>query len=225
MATTIAFSNNVRIDGNAIPAGKYSVWIAFEEGQWEFLLDETWQRFHGPHLVREEAEFGFTVTPREVPLEMETLTFHFPAVRTGSTTLRMHWGTTAIDMNIEVESTPLVNITADAAGPYVGKYTVEVQEMPPWSMSSGTMDIELTFENGFLHSVMNIGPYSDPHDMAFFPQSEQVFFPVMLMDGVIAESFEGGVLFEFTLDDSGKADSFQARFADDSLWLSGTRID
>jgi len=30
MATTIEFSNNVKIDGNAIPAGKYSVWIAFE---------------------------------------------------------------------------------------------------------------------------------------------------------------------------------------------------
>ena len=226
MATTIAFSNNVTIDGNAIPAGKYSVWIAFEEGQWEFLLDETWQRFHGPHLVREEAEFGFTVRPHEVSLEMETLTFHFPAVRTDGATLRMHWGTTAIDMNIEVESTPLVNITADEAGKYVGKYTVEVQKMPPWSMFSGNMDIELTYENGFLHSVMNIGPYTDAHDLAFFPHSDQVFFPVMLMDGVVAQSFGGAVLFEFNMGGSGQAETFEARFAaNDNLWMSGTRID
>ena len=131
MATTIEFNRDVTIDGNAVPAGKYSVWISFEEGQWEFALDETWQRFHGPHPVLDDAEFHFPVTPREVPLEMETLTFHFPTVRPDGTTLRLHWGTTAVDMNIEVESTPLVNVTADEAGRYVGKYRVEVQEKPP----------------------------------------------------------------------------------------------
>ncbi|GMQ82132.1 MAG: hypothetical protein BMS9Abin05_1575 [Rhodothermia bacterium] len=225
MATTIEFNRNVTIDGNAIPAGKYSVWIAFEEDQWEFALDETWQRFHGPHPVLNDLEFHFPVTPREVPSEMETLTFHFPTVRTDGTILRLHWGTTAVDMNIEVEPTPLVNVSADEAVKYVGTYRVEVQESPPWTMFSGTMDIELTYENGFLHSVMNIGPYTDPHDLAFFPKADQVFFPVMLMDGVIAQTFGGAVLFEFNMDSSGQAETFEARFPDDSLWLSGSRVE
>ncbi|MCH8123497.1 MAG: DUF2911 domain-containing protein [Bacteroidetes bacterium] len=225
MATTIEFSKNIMIDGNAVPAGKYSVWIAFEEGQWEFALDETWQRFHGPHPVLDDIEIHFPVTPREVPLEMETLTFHFPTVRPDGTILRLHWGTTAVDMNVEVESTPLVNVTADEAVRYVGKYRVEVQEKPPWTMFSGTIDMELTYENGFLHTVMDIGPYTDAHDLAFFPRSDQVFFPVMLMDGVVAQSFEGGVLFEFNMGSSGQAETFEARLADDSIWLTGTKID
>jgi len=156
---------------------------------------------------------------------METLTFHFPTVSTDGTILRLHWGTTAIDMNIEVEPTPLVNVTADEAVKYVGKYSVEVNEIPPWTMFSGTIDIELTYENEFLHSVMNIGPYTDPHDLAFFPKADQVFFPVMLMDGVIAQTFGGLLLFEFKMDNSGYAETFEARLADDSLLMSGTRIE
>jgi hypothetical protein len=35
---------------------------------------------------------------------METLAFHFPVVGPSSATLRLHWGTTAIDIPIEVEA-------------------------------------------------------------------------------------------------------------------------
>lgn len=222
MATNIEFSKNVTIDGHAVPAGKYSVWIAFEEGEWEFILDEEWQRFHGPHLVMDEAEIHFPVIPQEVSLEMETLTFHFPSVRPDGTTLRMHWGTTMIELDVKVEKTPLVHVTADEAAPYLGKYRVDVQESPPWTMFSGPMDVEFSYENGFLHSVMMIGPYTDAHDLAFFPEGDNVFSLGMLMDDQYAQSFPG-VLFEFKTDSSGDVQGFEARFTNDFLWLSGTR--
>lgn len=224
MATTIEFSKNVTINGNAVPAGKYSVWIGFEEDGWEFGLDETWQRFHGPHPVIDDLEIHFPVQPQEMPLEMETLTFHFPAVRKDGTTLRMHWGTTAIDLDVKVEPTPLVNITAEEAALYEGMYAITVYKNPPWTMYDGSAEVPLTYEGGYLHTILNIGPYTDPHDMALFPKSPQVFYPILLMDGKPAEKF-GMVYFEFEVNSSGRAISFEARREDDSIFVSGKRME
>ena len=222
-ATTIEFSKDVKIEGKAVPAGKYSVWIAFEAGSWEFLLDETWERFHGPHPVRDELEYGFPVLPKQVSLENETLTFDFPAVHASGTTLRMHWGTTMVELDIEVESTPLVNITADEAARYVGTYSVDVAMIPPFSIFEGNRTYEFTYDGGFLHAIMDIGPYSEPHDMAFYPQADNVLFPVMLVEGVAAQTFQGGLMYEFTEDADGNITGFQGRMADDSVWMSGTK--
>ncbi len=224
MATTIDFSKDVTVNGNAVPAGKYSVWIAYEEDGWEFGLDETWQRFHGPHPVMDDLEIHFPVQPKELSLEVETLTFYFPTVRKNSTTLRMHWGTTAIDLEIEVEATPLVNITEDEAAHYAGMYTVTVYENPPWTMYNGTADVPLVYEDGYLHAIMNIGPYTDPHDLALFPKSEQIFYTVLLIDGSPAQIWQQ-TLFEFETDSSGRSVSFEARREDDSIILTGLRID
>ncbi len=223
MATTLEFSKDVKINGTAVSAGKYSVWIAFEEGSWEFLLDETWERFHGPHPVRSELEYGFMVTPTEVALVNETLTFDFPSVHEGGTTLRMHWGTTMIELDIEIEPTPLVNITATEAKRYVGTYDVNVAMIPPYTMFEGKRTYEFTYENGFLHAIMDIGPYTDPHDMAFYPQSENVLFPVILIEGVPAHSFEGGLFYEFTQDEAGNITGFEGRMPNDVVWMTGKR--
>ncbi|NNE36381.1 MAG: DUF2911 domain-containing protein [Rhodothermales bacterium] len=221
-ATTIEFNKNVKVDGNQISAGKYSVWIGFEEDEWEILLDETWKRFHGPHLEREEAEYSLTVEPREMPLEVETLTFHFPTVRSDGTILRLHWGTTAIDLNIEVEPTPLENVTAAEASSYVGTYEVEVQERPPFSMYSGIVDVSLDYADGFLQTTMDIGPYTDPHHLAFFHKADHVLYPVLLMNGEPAQSL-GAILFEFDTNESGYVKGFEARLPNDSIWLTGKK--
>ena len=222
MATTIEFSKDVTMDGHAIPAGKYSVWIGFEEGEWEFALDETWQRFHGPHPTMDEAEYHFPVIPQEAAMEMETLAFLFPTVHRRGTTLRMHWGRTMIEMDIIVPATKLLNITAEEAANYVGTWQVEVIKNPPFTMYSGDIEIEINYENDYLHSVIGIGPYSDPHDLAFFPKAEQVFYPVVLMNGEPAQKLEVAY-FEFDKNSDGKAVKFLARRNDDSIWLSGSR--
>ncbi len=73
---------------------------------------------------------------------------------------------------------------------------------------------------------MSIGPYMDPHDLALYPKADQVMFPVLMIEGVPAQTFEGGVLFEFELGEDGEATSFEARLEQaDQLWMTGTRID
>jgi hypothetical protein len=229
MATTLELSKDVVIGETPVPAGKYSVWVAFDSAEeWQIGLDETWERFHGPHPAMDELEIAIPVTPREVPMDLETLTFHFPTVfEDGSgTTLRLHWGTTAVDVDIHVEPTPMENITAEAAQAYVGRYEVDVVKIPPFTIYEGKVEVELAYEDGFLHSWMDIGPYSAPHDLAFFPQAEQVLYPVELINGVPANNFGGMVFFEFTRDESGKVDAFEARLPQaDQLWMSGRRIE
>ena len=225
MATTLEVSKDITINEVSVPAGKYSVWVSFDgPEQWRIGLDETWQRFHGPHPTADELEILIPVSPNEVSMEMETLTFHFPSVSADDAVLRLHWGTTAADMAVHVQPTPMENITAEAAGAYVGSYSVEVVKIPPFTIYEGTVQAEFAYEDGFLHSWMNIGPYSDPHDLAFFPKAEQVLYPVELIKGVPANNFGGMVLFEFTMDESGRAVGFEARLPQsDALWMTGTR--
>ena len=160
-------------------------------------------------------------------MTMETLTFHFPSIKADDAVLSLQWGTTAADMAVQVQPTPMENISADAAQAYVGKYSVDVVKIPPFTIYDGTVEVEFTYENGFLHSWMEIGPYSDPHDLAFFPKVDQVLYPVELIKGEPANNFGGMVYFEFTKDESGKANTFEARLpgAEDTLWMSGTRIE
>src|SRR5436309_12195817 len=38
-ATTLSVSKDVTINGQAVPKGKYSVWLATSRGTWEMILD------------------------------------------------------------------------------------------------------------------------------------------------------------------------------------------
>ncbi len=228
MATTLEVSKDITINEVAVPTGKYSVWVSFDAPDaWRVGLDETWQRFHGPHPTADELEILIPVSPHEVSAELETLTFQFPSVVADDAVLRLQWGATAADMSVRVQPTPMENLSAADARPYVGKYLVDVVKIPPFTIYEGPVEVEFVYENGFLHSWMDIGPYSDPHDLAFFPKVDQVLYPVELINGEPANNFGGMVYFEFTKDDSGKVDSFEARLpgAEDTLWMSGTRID
>src|SRR5436309_11577700 len=50
-ATTLAVSKDVTINGQPVPKGKYSVWLAISRGEWEMILDRDTTLFHtqGPH--------------------------------------------------------------------------------------------------------------------------------------------------------------------------------
>lgn len=99
-ATTIAFSNDVVLNGHPVPAGKYSIWMIPEEGDWTFILSAVADVFHtryprGRDVVR------FAVTP-ERGEHFETLTFHFPVVDGPKAVLAFQWGETKIEIPLEI---------------------------------------------------------------------------------------------------------------------------
>ena len=100
-ATTIEFSDDVLIDGNPLPAGKYSLWaIPRETGPWTFIFSKAHAIWHTPYPGDEHDELRLDLTPGTGE-HMEVLAFYFPVVGPDSATMRLHWGETVIEFPIQ----------------------------------------------------------------------------------------------------------------------------
>lgn len=111
-ATTIEVNRAVRIEGHALPKGKYSIWTIPQPDQWTVILSSAWKRFHvqGPDSTAREVRF--TVKPEEAPL-LDVLTFTFPVVEPDATTLQLRWGTTSVPLHITVTPSNAAAPTGD----------------------------------------------------------------------------------------------------------------
>lgn len=223
-ATRIEFSKDVTIDGNEVPAGSYSMWMAVNENQWEVALSERDSLFHVPHLVLNDDQIRFFVTPRVHAYEMETLTFLMPEIRDDGAILRMHWGTTFVDMNIVVPTTQVFTVTEQIAEIYIGKYQVDVESgmFGPHGAYSYVLDVR--YEDEYLQADWDMKWDEGPWSMSFAPVSDQVFHPAGMMGGEPV-SVVDYIFIEFELSADGISASFEARDASDKLTLSGTRIE
>ncbi|HSC32164.1 MAG TPA: DUF2911 domain-containing protein [Gemmatimonadaceae bacterium] len=100
-ATTIDVDHDVKIDGHALAKGKYSIWMVPRQGDWTVIFSTVWKRFHVQGPDPSAPQVKFTVKPDSTPM-VDVLTFSFPAVEPDATTLLFQWGTTAVQLHIEV---------------------------------------------------------------------------------------------------------------------------
>jgi Protein of unknown function (DUF2911) len=125
-ATVLELSRDAKLDGHAVPAGRWSVWlIPSNVGPWELLLDPRDTLFHTqPPELDAASQIRFTVATEPVE-HVEALTWSFPRVEQDNATLRMAWGRLAVPLEIEVESVvPPLTVTSAEAEPYVGAWEV-----------------------------------------------------------------------------------------------------
>jgi hypothetical protein len=100
-ATWIDFSKPATLEGHALQAGRYAIWMVPKENEpWEIIVVSDWDTDHGLFPFGEEV-FRTMITP-ETGSHMEVLAYYFPVVGTETATLRFHWGTTIIPLEIEV---------------------------------------------------------------------------------------------------------------------------
>ena len=101
-STWIDFSEPVKLEGNALDAGRYGIWmVPKENGPWELVVVSDWDRDHALYPFGAEV-FRSMVQP-EAGSHMEVLAYYFPVVGPYETTLRLHWGSTIIPLRIDVE--------------------------------------------------------------------------------------------------------------------------
>ena len=101
-STWIDFSEPVELEGHALDAGRYGIWMVPKENQpWELIVVSDWDRDHG--LYPFGAELFRAMIQPETGAHMEVLAYYFPVVGPYETTLRFHWGSTIIPIRIEVE--------------------------------------------------------------------------------------------------------------------------
>ncbi len=97
-ATTIELDRDVTVQGQPLPAGKYSLWTIPGESAWTVILSRRARAFHTRYPAGEDA---LRVQARPLAgSHMETLAFYFPVVGPDSAILALHWGETIVPLSL-----------------------------------------------------------------------------------------------------------------------------
>ena len=100
--TTLAVTTAVKIGGQDLPAGTYSVWAKPGAEKWTIILNRAHPVFHTRYeQVADQDLVKLEVTPR-TGSHMETLAFYFPVVDGKHAELVLHWGTVVVPLSIDV---------------------------------------------------------------------------------------------------------------------------
>ena len=98
-ATTVTFSKGIRISGQPLAAGKYSLWmIPAARDSWTVIFSKAADVFHIPYPKGQDA-LRVQLEPERGGF-METLAFYFPIVGPDSGVLNFHWGETILPIPI-----------------------------------------------------------------------------------------------------------------------------
>lgn len=102
-ATAITFSTDVRIGGQALPAGSYSLHTIPTTGEWTVIFNKSADLW-GSYDYK-EANDALRVRVKPVPHEAtEWLEFSFPAVSNEKATLALDWEKVRVPVEIEVDT-------------------------------------------------------------------------------------------------------------------------
>ncbi len=101
-ATTITVSTDVQVNGQALPAGTYTVWSEPRPDSWTIIFNKSQPVWHLRYSeVANNDVLRVTATPRSGS-HMEALAWYFPAVDGRRAELAVHWGTVVVPLAIEV---------------------------------------------------------------------------------------------------------------------------
>jgi hypothetical protein len=98
--TTIAFTNDVSIEGHKLPAGRYGMHFIPSETTWIVIFsknDSSWGSFK---YNQDEDALRITVTPVKAPLQ-EWLAYGFDDLKPQSAVAYMHWEELKVPFKIE----------------------------------------------------------------------------------------------------------------------------
>jgi hypothetical protein len=98
-ATAISVSAPIRVNGESLPAGSYSIWAIPGEREWTLIFSRATPVWHTPYPAGRDA-LRVKAIPERGP-HMETLAFYFPEVESLSAVLNLHWGEVVVPMRLE----------------------------------------------------------------------------------------------------------------------------
>ena len=117
-ATRITVSRDVLLEGQAVRAGEYSLWVIPRESKpWTVILNRKAHVFHRPYPGSDFDALRLEIQP-ESGMHMESLAIYFPVVLRDTAVLRVHWGTTMVPIRIKAPYRPAHadRITDEARG-------------------------------------------------------------------------------------------------------------
>jgi hypothetical protein len=97
-ATRIAVSHDVLVEGEPLPAGRYSLWAVPDPEEWTLVFSRAHDVFHTPYPEGHDA-LRLRIRPERGP-HMETLAFYFPVAAQDSVRLHLHWGEVVVPLTL-----------------------------------------------------------------------------------------------------------------------------
>jgi hypothetical protein len=105
-ATRISFDHPVRLEGQEVRAGEYSLWLfPRASGPWTVILSRAAHVFHKPYPGAARDAYRIDVSP-ERGAHMESLAIYFPSVLRADAVLRIHWGETVLPIRVSAPYSP-----------------------------------------------------------------------------------------------------------------------
>ena len=213
-ATTLEASNDIKLNGHAVPKGKYSVWmVVHKKGEdWTVVLDPRVHLFHMKHPDSTSNQIRFAARPEVIPFT-DVLTWSVPAIRANGATLAMDWERIRIPLDVEVKPSLVMTMSAEEAAPYVGTYT--------WTDVKRDGTDGKVYRFIVLHENGTLKGRWDPNDaymntFALIRIAPDMFAPGVYEKGEIYEVLKPDLVFEFTRA-GGKATSLTLRNEEDRL--------
>ena len=99
--TKLTIDKDITVEGQALKAGEYSLWlIAREKSPWTLIFSRDANAWHRPYPGTAQDALRVEL-PAETFSHVESLTVDFPAVLADSATMRIQWGTAGISARIK----------------------------------------------------------------------------------------------------------------------------
>lgn len=99
--TTIEFNNDIKIEGQTLPAGMYGIHMIPSEKDWIIIFSKNNSAWGSFQYNQEEDALRVTVTPVKAP-HQEWMTFGFDDLAGTSATAYLHWEELKVPFKIEL---------------------------------------------------------------------------------------------------------------------------
>ena len=98
-ATQVTTSTAVRVNGQPLPAGRYSLWAIPGRETWTMIFNRAAPVWHTPYPGEDQDALRLEVRPQTAG-HVETLTYSFPVVDGLKAVLQLQWGTVVVPLEI-----------------------------------------------------------------------------------------------------------------------------
>jgi hypothetical protein len=102
-ATTISFSTDVKLNGTAIPAGKYELFTIPNADEWTVIIHKNVSEWGAYSYDAKDDVARVTAKPVALPETIESFTIGLNDLRDESATLNLMWEKTRVPVKIEVD--------------------------------------------------------------------------------------------------------------------------
>lgn len=123
--TMVTFSNDVTIDGNALKAGSYAIFISPNAESWDVVFYSDTENWGTPREW-DEAKVAAKVSAKiyKMPMDVETWTIGFDDLTNSSANIGFIWENTyaAVTFEVPTEAAVSASIEKTMAGPSDGDY-------------------------------------------------------------------------------------------------------